>query len=171
MPCPACVGAAGTVVLGGGELLFVRDPSRIRNWSILGAAVLAWGLYFLLMRGHASVRISLEITSILLLIAAVIRVYQLRARGVRSVVHLWLGKVWGATAVMVNHPLVLVIKLTLLGIWVFDIASSSISISSVWYGVLLTLLVALLLIRIPRGIEEWRASARTGCPFGFKKAR
>ncbi len=166
MPCPACVGIAGAAVFGGGYLLALKDPRRILNIACFVLLLGFWTIYFVSFRGEIVVRGVAEVASVLLLLAGFARSWKLRKLGYTTPVDLFMQKFWRAAAAIVRQPLVIGLKCLLLSMFGCELLFA-VSISSAWYVVVASVLIMLILIRIPRGIEAWRESKTLACPFGF----
>ncbi len=175
MPCPACVGIAGAAVFGGGYLLVVSDPRRIVNITVAASVLISWTSYFWVkyfteLEVGSPLRVSAEVLTMIVVPFAGFRIWQLRKLGHRTPLDPIMGRGWAASAAVVHHPLVIGLKLLLLGALLLD-WFTPISIEPWWYLVGIALTSSLIVIRIPRGIEAWRDSNSLSCPFGFGRKK
>lgn len=164
MPCPGlaamALAAPCALALGGAELLWSKDPRRIVNRIAGGMFGVMWVGYFALLRGRDGALPLMDTVSVVAIIAAAVRLRTLFKAGYRSEVYARTMLRWGSIRRVVMHPAIIGAKLALLTIWVLDI-TTKLTIPWWWYGVLGSVIGALILVR-------W-IGAKLVCPFGKQK--
>lgn len=160
----------------GSERLLVKDRRyRLYSWVAVAAVVLAWVAYFVFLRTR-EMRIALEVTTVLGLIVAGLRVRKLvRAGEVAPLTAGTFGRVVDALVYAVRSPWVAGGKAWLLAMYVFQgfgrASFTFLEFSLAWAAVLT--LITVRLIRRPArsrfgSLEQFQAGAApASCPLGF----
>lgn len=160
----------------GSERLLVKDRRyRLYSWAAVAAVGLAWAAYFLFLRTR-EMRIVLEVTTVLGLIAAALRVYALvRSGEVAPLTAGAFGRVLGALVYAVRSPWVAGAKAWLLAMYVFQ-GFGRATFSFAEYGLAWAALITLITVRLLRrpkrsrfgSLEQFQAGAApASCPLGF----
>jgi len=174
--CPvASLVGVGAVVTGSERLLVKDRRYRLYSWAAVAAVGLAWAAYFVFLRTR-EMRIVLEVTTVLGLIVAALRVHTLvRAGEVAPLTAGAFGRVVSALVYAVRSPWVAGAKAWLLAMYVFQgfgRASFTFAEYGVAWAALLTLITVRLLRRPARSrfgsLEQFQAGAApASCPLGF----
>ena len=160
----------------GSERLLVKDRRyRLYSWVVVAVVLLAWVAYFVFLRTR-EMRIALEVTTVLGLIVAGLRVRKLvRAGEVAPLTAGAFGRVLDALVYAVRSPWVAGGKAWLLAMYVFQGLGRA-SFSVVEYGVAWAAVLTLITVRIMRrpararfsALEQFQSGAvPASCPLGF----
>lgn len=176
MVCPfASLIGVGAVASGSQRLLVKDTRYRVYTWTATVLLGLAWLGYFVALR-RPEVRIALEVTSVLALVAGALRLRSLvRSGQVAPLTSGWLGRVLDPFAYAVRSPWIAGTKAWLLAMVVFQWLGRA-QFSGLEYGAVGSLLLALVTIRLLRrpaaarfgSLERFGAQATpAACPLGF----
>lgn len=176
MVCPfASLIGVGAVASGSQRLLVKDYRYRVYTWVATALLALGWLAYFLALR-RDDVRIVLEVVSVLALVTGALRLRALvRSGQVAPLTSGTLGRVIGSFAYAVRSPWVAGTKAWLLAMVAFQSFGRA-SFSGLEYGAVVSLLLALIAIRLLRrpatarfgSLERFGAeSPAANCPLGF----